>query len=64
MEGLLTTKWLLRGEGHSVADFAAGGRYSYVHEHLPLEEPISAESDVGRESDSEMSDEGQTTQKD
>lgn len=35
MEGLLTSRWVLRGEGHAVKDFAPGGRYTYFH--LPLE---------------------------
>lgn len=34
MEGLLTTKWLLRGEGHTVGDFAEDGHYSYLHKSL------------------------------
>jgi gamma-glutamyl phosphate reductase len=35
LEGLLTTKWVLRGTGHAVADFSAGIR-SYIHKDLPL----------------------------
>ena len=31
VEGLLTTRWILRGEGHTVGDFAEG-KYAYVHE--------------------------------
>ena len=33
IEGLLTTKWLLHGEGHTVKDFASGG---YLHQKLEL----------------------------
>ncbi|XP_051883287.1 delta-1-pyrroline-5-carboxylate synthase isoform X2 [Pristis pectinata] len=36
LEGLLTTKWLLRGEGQGVCDFAEHGNMSYIHEHLPV----------------------------
>ncbi|XP_038678044.1 delta-1-pyrroline-5-carboxylate synthase isoform X2 [Scyliorhinus canicula] len=36
LEGLLTTKWLLRGEGQAVCDFAEQGSMSYIHENLPV----------------------------
>jgi delta-1-pyrroline-5-carboxylate synthetase len=37
VEGLLTTKWLLRSSGsHTVADFAEGGDKVYTHQKLPL----------------------------
>lgn len=36
IDGLLTTKWVLRGEGHTVGDFAAGKR-TYAHERLPVD---------------------------
>ncbi|XP_009305062.1 delta-1-pyrroline-5-carboxylate synthase isoform X2 [Danio rerio] len=36
LEGLLTTKWVLRGEGHTVADFSEHGSMTYLHENLPV----------------------------
>ena len=30
--GLLTTRWVLQGAGHTVADFAQG-KYEYIHHH-------------------------------
>lgn len=35
MEGLLTTKWLLRGSGNVVQDFGDSGSSTYLHEQLP-----------------------------
>ncbi|XP_011297947.1 delta-1-pyrroline-5-carboxylate synthase [Fopius arisanus] len=37
VDGLLTTKWVLHGEGHTVKDFAEGGPCTYIHESLPIE---------------------------
>lgn len=36
MEGLLTSKWLLRGSGQGAGDYGPGGR-SYTHRDLPLQ---------------------------
>jgi len=36
VEGLLTTKWVLRGDGHAAADFADGGTMHFTHESLPI----------------------------
>lgn len=37
VEGLLTTKWILHGQDHAAADFAEGGRRTWLHEQLPLD---------------------------
>lgn len=39
LEGLLTTKWLLRGDGHAAADFSEQGSMEYLHQELPVERP-------------------------
>ena len=39
VEGLLTTKWLVRGKGQCVTDFSDSGSGTFLHEPLPLEEP-------------------------
>ncbi|XP_072195566.1 delta-1-pyrroline-5-carboxylate synthase isoform X4 [Excalfactoria chinensis] len=36
IEGLLTTKWLLRGDNHVVSDFSEHGSMKYLHESLPV----------------------------
>uniref|UniRef100_A0A8C0GNQ5 Delta-1-pyrroline-5-carboxylate synthase n=1 Tax=Chelonoidis abingdonii TaxID=106734 RepID=A0A8C0GNQ5_CHEAB len=36
IEGLLTTKWLLKGENHVVSDFSEHGSMKFLHETLPL----------------------------
>ena len=35
VEGLMTTRWLLRGQGHCAADFGPNGR-RFLHRHEPL----------------------------
>lgn len=35
MEGLLTTKWMLRANGNVVQDFGDSGSSTYLHEQLP-----------------------------
>jgi len=40
VEGLLTTKWILRGQGDAATDFGPNGR-TYDHIQLPLEETPS-----------------------
>lgn len=37
VEGLLTTKWVLRGDGHAASDFADGGPLQFSHESLPID---------------------------
>lgn len=36
VEGLLTTKWILRGQDHTAAEFTQGSR-TWLHESLPLD---------------------------
>ena len=36
VEGLLTTKWVLEGNGEIASDFAEGGQRKFLHEKLPL----------------------------
>uniref|UniRef100_A0AAY4F115 Delta-1-pyrroline-5-carboxylate synthase n=1 Tax=Denticeps clupeoides TaxID=299321 RepID=A0AAY4F115_9TELE len=43
LEGLLTTKWVLRGDGHAVADFSEQGSMKYLHENLPVSHTIPSQ---------------------
>ena len=45
MEGLMTTKWMMRGTGHTVADFESSGSLCYLHQPLPLHQPPAAAAD-------------------
>uniref|UniRef100_A0A8D8RMW0 Delta-1-pyrroline-5-carboxylate synthase n=1 Tax=Cacopsylla melanoneura TaxID=428564 RepID=A0A8D8RMW0_9HEMI len=36
VEGLLTTKWVLNGDGHVASEFAEGGPCTFLHQHLPI----------------------------
>ena len=62
VEGLLTTKWVLKGHGQTVADFSEGGNLHYLHESLPLTvEEVEGvirdiEGEIGADEDIEYSD--------
>jgi len=42
LQGLLTYKWLLEGQGHIVADYASGAK-RFLHKDLPLDESPHAQ---------------------
>merc|ERR1719369_2158076 len=41
MEGLLSTKWILEGDGNTVEQFSESGSKEYLHENLPLSDSES-----------------------
>jgi len=51
---------VLRGEGHTVGDFAEGGICSYIHESLPLEEKEHHVDEMSSDSPSDSEREHET----
>ncbi|KAM6951850.1 delta-1-pyrroline-5-carboxylate synthase [Aplochiton taeniatus] len=45
LDGLLTTKWVLRGDGQTAADFSEQGSLEYLHENLPIATPLAGQRD-------------------
>ncbi len=46
MDGLLTTKWVLRGVGHTVQDFVPHGSHSYLHQQLETQHGSDARGEL------------------
>lgn len=40
VEGLLTTKWLINGDGHIVENFTKG-KMEFIHKSFPVSQEIS-----------------------
>ncbi len=51
IEGLLTTKWLLRGEGHAVRDFGKDGSCVYLHKQLDCDKNGPTQSEAEEQSE-------------
>ncbi|XP_051163857.1 delta-1-pyrroline-5-carboxylate synthase isoform X1 [Leptopilina boulardi] len=41
VDGLLTTKWVLQGDGHTASDFSETGGKTFLHQNLPIDKEVN-----------------------